>query len=339
MSVTKRKNPHAVALGRRGGKKGGKARLVTMTPEERRESARKAARARWARVKAQRASPKMTNSSAAKTPGERAFEHYLGENTLQFTYQPKDLGEGKRPDYLVETLRGKVLCEITDLLPGKLDKPVAKQLEASRHEVEGGWFISSAVGCGDLKAMHLRVRDKIEAELLQLTPFRGRFPCVVMLYKPVPAMVFLDESGILGALWGFLTREMNTALSALAVIDVTQPYEREYGRVVRGHRKDEGRHPIARGGWQRPSRDDLLKGFDLYQKENRDWGGAIAEEHPYLQLYYNPFAAVPLPASAFPGPYDIHKRLVPDKRGGFAAFKIPWGPRGGRVPDVRTGDR
>ena len=38
----------AVALGRLGGKKGGKARAAKMTVQERRESARKAALARWA---------------------------------------------------------------------------------------------------------------------------------------------------------------------------------------------------------------------------------------------------------------------------------------------------
>ena len=43
-----KKDPAAVALGRKGGLKGGKARAATMTPEERAESARKAARARWA---------------------------------------------------------------------------------------------------------------------------------------------------------------------------------------------------------------------------------------------------------------------------------------------------
>lgn len=42
-----RKDPAAVALGRKGGLKGGKARAAKMTPEERAESARKAARARW----------------------------------------------------------------------------------------------------------------------------------------------------------------------------------------------------------------------------------------------------------------------------------------------------
>ncbi len=41
------KNPAAVALGRLGGKKGGAARAATLTPEQRREIARRAAQARW----------------------------------------------------------------------------------------------------------------------------------------------------------------------------------------------------------------------------------------------------------------------------------------------------
>jgi len=41
------KDPAAVALDRKGGLKGGKARAEKMTPEERRESAKKAAAARW----------------------------------------------------------------------------------------------------------------------------------------------------------------------------------------------------------------------------------------------------------------------------------------------------
>ena len=43
-------------LGRRGGKKGGKARAAKMTPEERSESARKAVNARWAKKKRQQES-------------------------------------------------------------------------------------------------------------------------------------------------------------------------------------------------------------------------------------------------------------------------------------------
>lgn len=45
------KNPAAVALGRLGGKKGGKARAKKLTAEQRREIAKKAAEARWRKKK------------------------------------------------------------------------------------------------------------------------------------------------------------------------------------------------------------------------------------------------------------------------------------------------
>jgi hypothetical protein len=45
----KRKNPAAVALGRKGGLKGGKARAAKLTAEQRSASARLAALARWER--------------------------------------------------------------------------------------------------------------------------------------------------------------------------------------------------------------------------------------------------------------------------------------------------
>lgn len=41
------KNPAAVALGRLGGKKGGKARAESLTAEKRKEIAHKAATTRW----------------------------------------------------------------------------------------------------------------------------------------------------------------------------------------------------------------------------------------------------------------------------------------------------
>jgi len=49
--MAKRKDPHAVALGRRGGKKGGKARWEGVSKKEHSDLARKAARARWAKAR------------------------------------------------------------------------------------------------------------------------------------------------------------------------------------------------------------------------------------------------------------------------------------------------
>jgi hypothetical protein len=49
--MSKQKNPHAVALGRLGGLKGGKARTAKLSPQERSELARKAVQARWAKAR------------------------------------------------------------------------------------------------------------------------------------------------------------------------------------------------------------------------------------------------------------------------------------------------
>ena len=50
------KNAAAVALGRLGGLKGGKARAKQLTKKQRSEAARKAAEARWAKDRAQKSS-------------------------------------------------------------------------------------------------------------------------------------------------------------------------------------------------------------------------------------------------------------------------------------------
>jgi hypothetical protein len=47
----RKKNPHAVALGKIGGSKGGKRRAAKLTAQERSASARKAALARWTKEK------------------------------------------------------------------------------------------------------------------------------------------------------------------------------------------------------------------------------------------------------------------------------------------------
>ena len=59
----RKKDPAAVSLGRKGGKKGGPARAAKLTPEQRSESARKAVQARWS--KAQRGSEKMSEAGSA----------------------------------------------------------------------------------------------------------------------------------------------------------------------------------------------------------------------------------------------------------------------------------
>ena len=51
--MAEEKNPAAVALGKLGASKGGKARAEKLSPERRKEIARKAAKARWAKKRQQ----------------------------------------------------------------------------------------------------------------------------------------------------------------------------------------------------------------------------------------------------------------------------------------------
>jgi hypothetical protein len=51
--MAEEKNPAAVALGRLGASKGGKARAEKLSPERRKEIAKKAAEARWAKKRQQ----------------------------------------------------------------------------------------------------------------------------------------------------------------------------------------------------------------------------------------------------------------------------------------------
>ena len=63
-----RKDPIAAELGRRGGRKGGRARALSLTPEQRREIAQRAAAARWQRSAEGETAP----GSLAHTPVVKA---------------------------------------------------------------------------------------------------------------------------------------------------------------------------------------------------------------------------------------------------------------------------
>jgi hypothetical protein len=68
------KNAAAVALGRKGGRKGGLARAAMLTPEQRSQSARNAVMARWARTK--------TTAEAAKTVRKSDVKAKTSDETL-----------------------------------------------------------------------------------------------------------------------------------------------------------------------------------------------------------------------------------------------------------------
>jgi len=70
----RKKDPAAVALGRKGGKKGGLARAAKLTPAQRSESARKAVQARWAKAKTKRSADYIVNKG--ETADMKTFNEF-----------------------------------------------------------------------------------------------------------------------------------------------------------------------------------------------------------------------------------------------------------------------
>ncbi|MGC9951657.1 MAG: hypothetical protein ABSF64_35340 [Bryobacteraceae bacterium] len=78
VAARKKKDPAAVALGPKGGKKGGPARAASMTPAQRSESARKAVQARWDKLKTKRRSDHIVSTMG--TPlGMKTFSEFAVE--------------------------------------------------------------------------------------------------------------------------------------------------------------------------------------------------------------------------------------------------------------------
>lgn len=81
--MTEEKNPAAVKRGRRGGSKGGKARVAKMTKEERSESARMAANARWAK-KVEEDIARARSFAGSEIRIRREHEGYMCSITSQY---------------------------------------------------------------------------------------------------------------------------------------------------------------------------------------------------------------------------------------------------------------
>ena len=84
------KNLAAVALGKLGGLKGGKARAAKLTPEQRREIAMKGARARWAG----RARATDGWLEPERCPDPRAARHIAKIQVARRTVRPEQCDEG-----------------------------------------------------------------------------------------------------------------------------------------------------------------------------------------------------------------------------------------------------
>jgi hypothetical protein len=95
IKTAKKKNAAAVALGRKGGQKGGPARAAKMTPEERSASARKAVQARWARAQKGTLSKIVKSGKMKTTPVVTASKDTSDQAVLALLKRIKETNDPK----------------------------------------------------------------------------------------------------------------------------------------------------------------------------------------------------------------------------------------------------
>jgi len=176
--------------------------------------------------------PEEISEAIALTEGEKIFEKYLQLHKI--TWKKDQLFGVKRPDYLVQTSNGEILCEVKDFAEGNLDKSVmkgvlsamlpflsaftedyAKRLKqelARLDNVEG-----SVAGAWN---PFPRLQEMVAEAGKQLRPAKGKLPCIVVVYNPgyMPHDLDLILCHALEKNRLF-TPKQNTTVSALAVLE------------------------------------------------------------------------------------------------------------------------
>jgi hypothetical protein len=240
-----------------------------------------------------------------KTRGEEVFEEYLTSLGLRYTYEPP-IGN-RRPDFLVHSPSGDVICEVKDFELNDEERAELAAIVAGRHNT-----VSSREIPFD------RIQLKIRAASRQLREFKGRYPCLVVLFD-ASAQVHLIDLTVLGAMYGktlisvpirldgddreaessivfehesrYLTRNSNTTVSAVAILQHVAPKQRLLDEALAKQDLD--------GGSDRVS--EILRFAYEFGEQHPE----IFDRVPRLHVFRNMFAAVPWPAEALNGPHDL----------------------------------
>jgi hypothetical protein len=240
----------------------------------------------------------------ARTRGEEVFEEYLASLGRKFTYEP-NIGR-RQPDYLVHRAGGDVLCEIKDFELNDDDRAELEAIASGRHNAVSSRAIPLS-----------RIQLRIRAASSQLREYKGRYPCLVVLFD-ASAQVHLIDFTVLGAMYGetqisipiahggepagepsivferesrYLTRTSNTTVSAVAILEYTAPNEHLLKDALAQQDFGAGTEGISRA---------LKFSYEFGERHP-----GIFDRLPRLQVFCNVYAAVPCPAEALPGPHDV----------------------------------
>jgi len=206
---------------------------------------------------------------------------------------------------MVQSLAGPVLCEVKDFDLNDEDRAELDAARAGRSTFRGRGLPFA------------RIQRRIRDARNQLHEYKGRHPCLVVLFDPF-VVAFLSELTVLGAMYGesrlsvpigsdggdveartvfdydtrYLTPRSNTTVSAVAILDRVRPNQRMVEEAV------------AKQHFQMDDPERTVKIVTFLEPFYREHP-EVFEQVPRLQIFRNIYAAVPWPDTALSGPHDL----------------------------------
>lgn len=247
---------------------------------------------------------------------EARFERYLRERGYSFDHEP-DLGNGKRPDYLVRAGHVELVCEVKSFNTAGV--------------FESGRVGGAHVGARSQKQVLSPIRKQIGKAAEQLKDISGR-PLIVVLANPFGYPVLLDSFSIMAAMYGDVLAEISLSAEGhggdatwttgdngkLRVVnpDTGEPVGGHHGyisAVVVLRREDQAFKNWARWWWGErdldPHSEAVTDAVAFLKAASAE--GVPHNEEVCLEIFETiSDQAVPLPRDVFTGPHD--RRWVPN---------------------------
>lgn len=262
-------------------------------------------------AKIRRVVEKLMGIDSDRTEGESNFEKFL--RSQKHKWKREVLFGLKKPDYLVQTYAGDVLCEVKDFDEGNFDRVILKsgletlkpfigddpEVKRELQRLQG--VEGKSAGAWDPFG---RVQEKIATASKQLKPAKGKLPCMIVLFNRGFAPHERDLFMRLGIGKNrFFSAKHSTTVSALAVLDLEYPnkellHEKLHEKSAEIRKKFPGADPT-----DRDMLIEVLETVGEYEEKLRSERphGFFDKAVPKLRIYHNEYPVLPLPVQCFEG--------------------------------------
>jgi len=209
------------------------------------------------------------------TKSEALFDEYCRLRNYQNKRIEAGANLGKTPDSLVSTPFGEVIVEIKELTPNDEDKRQVEELKQQKWTTGGG-------------RPGARIFSIIKRAAPQLKRFAEKnVPCVLVLFDNI----FIDGMRPRGRCIHLESPFIDFGMYGLQTVDLTQEGDKHV------HIRE------GRGGHRQLTGDARV-----YISSLVVLNGKPESSEPFLYVYHNYFARIPLPQGIFRGPNDRHFR-------------------------------